>query len=216
MRPFKRHYRSLFDTLGFPLTERSTTPRAVIAAAENRLGVKVPAALRDYYLVAGREKRLNQCLNRLLAPSKWWIDKGRLVFMEENQTVAWWAVSTRNRKSDDPAVYQGWNDEPIAWSLEHSSCSIFLAVMLHYHAVSDGFPFCGRADAPRESDYRFERNGWMYHGKVNSVSAYSRQNEAVCLMPPGDLPFMEGWSVLAGAKSAASLKKLGQEIGVTF
>lgn len=59
-------------------------------------------------------------------------------------------------------------------------------------------------------------DGWTFHGEVGSALAYSRQNQAVCLMPPGNLPFMQKWSVLAGAKSAAELTAIGKEIGITF
>jgi hypothetical protein len=193
MASFKNYYRTLYQTFGYALTERSALPSMVLSGAEKRLGIRVPIALRDYYLVAGRERRFSTCHNRLLPPFKWAVDKNRLIFMEENQWVVWWGVSTRNPDSDDPPVSQGSNDEPITWYPEHRKCSVFLAVMLHYQAVSGGFRFCGRADAPDQSSYRFENNGWTYYGELNSLKAYSRRNQVVCLMPPGDLPFMQKW-----------------------
>jgi hypothetical protein len=206
----------MFEMLGYPLTERSGIPSALVAAAEKELGVRLPASLRDYYLVAGRERRFNRCLNRLLSPGEWSVDKRHLLFMEENQRLSWWGVSLRSPVSGDPPVYRGINDEPVLWCREHRKCSVFLAAMLHYHAVSGGFPFCGQGDAPEETDYRFEKNGWTWRGEANSLSAYGRQDEVVCLMPPGDMPFMQRWSVLAGAKSMAKLKALAEEIGVTL
>jgi hypothetical protein len=214
MPTFKQHYQKLFDTLGQSLTKAQGVPATNIMAAEKRIGVKIPAALREYYLVAGREKRLNHCLNRLLPPQDWRIDKQRLIFMEENQSVVWWGASIRTSLSSDPPVYQGINQEPIAWYLEHRKCSVFLSVILHYHAVSGGLKFCGRGYASDETDYRFERNGWQFHGRVNGLAAYSRKNQSVCLMPPGDLPFMQKWSVFAGANSSSELQSIGTEIGV--
>ena len=178
--------------------------------------MRLPAATQDYYLVAGQERRFNGCHNRLLSPQEWSVDKQYLLFMEENQSVLWWGVSLRNRKSADPPVYQGMNDEPMTWCREHRKCSVFLTVMLHYHAVSGGFRFCPPPNAPEQSEYRFEKNGWTLRGEVNSLLAYSRQDQVVCLMPPGDLPFMQKWSVLVGAKSKANLKAVAEEIGVTF
>ena len=199
MASFKKYYISIYHKFGYPLGGRSGVSPAVLAAAEKRLGVKAPAALRDYYLVAGNERRFNTCLNRLLAPGDWGVDKRRLIFMEENQSVLWWGVSTRNTGSDDPPVSQGYDDEQIIWYPEHRKCSVFLAVLLHHHAVSGGFRFCGSADAPDRTGYRFEENGWTWYGEVKSLIAYSRPNQVVCLTPPGELPFMRKWSVNAGA-----------------
>jgi len=214
MASFKRDYRTMYDTFGYPLTERTALSSEVLAAAQKSLGVRIPAALRDYYLVAGRERRFSACHNRLVPPQRWRMDQQRLIFMEENQWVAWWGVSTRNPDADDPSVSQGINDEPITWHLEHRKCSVFLAVMLHYQAVSGGFRFSGRADAPDQSSYRFEEHGWTYYGEVNSLEAYSRPNQVVCLLPPGDLPFMQKWSVLAGGKTKSDLEAIAADLGV--
>src|SRR5262245_9327844 len=125
MASFKEYYRTLFRTFGYPLAKRSAMPPEVITAAEKRLGVRVPGALRYYYLVAGRERRFNTSLNRLLSPSQWAIDKKRLIFMEENQAVVVWGVSLRFRnKSNDPPISQGVNEEPISWHPEHPKCSV--------------------------------------------------------------------------------------------
>jgi hypothetical protein len=216
MPSFKQYYRTLYQTFGYPLSARTALSPKVLAAAGKRLGVKVPAALRDYYLVAGRERRFNACHNRLLAPSQWSIDRGRLVFMEENQSVAWWGISVRSPASDDPPVSQGIDGEPIAWHPEHRKCSVFLAIMLHFQAVSGGLRFCGTADAPDRTDYRFEENGWKHYGEVYSLQAYSRPNQVVCLAPPGDLPFMQKWSVRAGARTKGDLRTIAEDLGLTF
>jgi hypothetical protein len=216
MASFQQLYREIFATFGYPLTEKTSLAPRVLAEAERRLGVRVPAALREYYLIAGQERRLNACHNRLLPPSDWSIDRKRLIFMEENQSVLWWGVSIRNPDSDDPPVSQGINDEPITWSPEHRRCSVFLAVMLHHHAAGGGFRFCGTADAPEQSSYRFEEHGWTYSGQVRATLAYRRPNQVVCLEPPGDLPFMQKWSILAGGKTRRDLQAIGDELGVSF
>jgi hypothetical protein len=216
MASFKKYYRTLFETFGYPLTERTAVSAEAVAAAQKRLGVRIPAALRDYYLVAGHEHRFNTCCNRLLPPPKWTVSKQRLLFMEENQWAGWWGVSTRNPDSDDPPVSQGIKYEPIIWYRAHRKCSVFLAVMLHYQAVSGGFRFCGRADAPDQFDYCFEEQGWTYYGEGNALEAYSRRNQVMCLMPPGDLPFMQKWSILAGGKTKRDLQAIATDLGLTF
>lgn len=214
MASFQRCYRSLFQTFGCPLSEHAKLSTDVIAAAQKRLGVPIPAALRDYYLVAGRERRFATCYQRILPPSQWTVDKHRLIFMEENQCVVFWGVSVRNPKTKDPPVSQGINDDPIAWYPEHRKCSVFLAVMLHYQAVNGGLRFCGQANAPDTSSYRFEEHGWTRYGVVNSLIAYSRPNQVVCLMPPDNLPFLTKWSILAGGKTRADLRQISDELEV--
>ena len=144
------------------------------------------------------------------------MDKQRLIFMEENQAVVLWGVSTRTPDSDDPPISQGNNDEPITWYPEHRKCSVFLAVMLHYQAVSGGFLFCGSAEAPDQSGYLFEERGWKCYGEVNSLLAYCRPNQVVCLQPPGDLPFVQKWSILAGGKTKGDLQTIAADLGVTI
>ena len=205
---FTNYYRVIYETFGYPLTERTCTPSTVIAASERRLGRRLPAALRDFYLVAGQERRFNQALNRVLAPESWFLDKQRVVFMEENQSVAWWGVSIRNAASDDPPVSQGMNDEPIIWRRQHRKCSVFLAVMLHYQAVNGGLRFSAMATAPADAA-RLLRNGWTYYGEVNKLRAYSRQNQVVCLSP-----FMDTMCLFAGAKTKPDLRTMAKDLHV--
>jgi hypothetical protein len=216
MASFKKFYRELFQTLGYPLSKSTSLPLDDIVAAEKRLGVRIPMSLRDFYLVAGRERRFTRCHHMLLPPSKWSLEKRHLTFMLENQAVVHWSVSIPDRGSEDPAVSQGVDENTAEWYPEHRKCSVFLAVMMHYQAVSGGFRFTGQADAPKQSGYRFEQHGWKRYGVVNSLIAYSRSNQVVCLMPPGDLPFMQNWWVLAGAKTKQELQSLAGELELKF
>jgi hypothetical protein len=114
MASFKRYFRDLYATFGYPLTERHAVAPDTLTAAEKSLDLRIPPALRDFYLVAGRERRFNVAHNRILSPPEWEIDKQRLIFMDENQVVVRWAVSVRNPESADPPVSQGVNGEAIA------------------------------------------------------------------------------------------------------
>jgi hypothetical protein len=211
---FKNLFRSLFKSFGYPLKPSHALPASVIAKAEKRLEIKVPFALRDYYLVAGRERRFNQCHNRLLPPSEWRLDKRELIFMEENQWVVFWGVSIANPKSKDRPVYTAVNDDPLTWHREHTRTSGLLAHVLHYHAVSGGMPFVAYGDAPKRC--RLEDHGYTCYGKVNSQHAYSREGRVVFVEPPGDLPFMRKWRVLAGAKTKEGLENIEADLCVTL
>ena len=216
MTSFKKHYQSIFKSFGYPLSKRTAMPSKALTAAEKRLRIRIPAAIRDYYLVAGRERRFNICHNRLLPPNQWTVDKQRLVFMEENQSVVLWGVSTRNPEANDPAISQAINDESLAWNPEHRRCSQFLAVMLHYNAVNNGLRFCGAASVPVSPNEQLVRDGWTFFGNVNSLMAYSRPRQVVCAMSPGDLPFMRNWSIYVGGKTKADLKGIAAELGVVL
>ena len=214
MASFKAYYRALFKSLGYPLGEREAMSADAITAAEKALGIRVPRALRDYYLVAGRERRFNVCNHRMLSPSDWFVDKQRLIFMEENQWVVWWAVPVRDLVADDPLVTQGMNDEPIAWQSLRRKCSEFLTFMLHYQAVCGGFRCRGRAELPDGYAYQFDKEGWSDRGELLGVQAYSRPNQVVCLESPGGAPFMQRWSAVAGAKSKKDLRAISIDLDV--
>jgi hypothetical protein len=215
MASFKKHFREIFDTLGYPLTDRAGLPSKVLVETEKRLGAKIPMALRDYYLVAGRERRFNTCHNRLLAPQKCMIDHQKLIFMKENQTVVWWSVSTRNPDSNDPPVFQGANDKPIAWVREHRKCSTFLTVMLHYQAVSGGFRFFGSTGSP-DNVHELLKRGWNYAGELNQLWAFNRQNQVVCVTPGGGLPFMPAMILRAGGKTRNDMRSIEESLLVTL
>jgi hypothetical protein len=208
------YFRELYDRFGYPLTRRDSVPETAIRAAERRLGIRVPRVLRDYYAIAGRERRFAVSHNRVLLPREWIVDKNRLVFMDENQAVVRWGASLRNPRAADPPVSQGVNGDSISWYPEHRRCSVFLAVMLCYNAVNGGFRFCGKTEIADHAGYRFEKRGWTFYGEVNSLRAYGRRGQALCLLPPSDLPFMDKWSVLTGGKTKSDLRQIADEVGL--
>lgn len=85
MASFKSYFRHLYATFGYPLTHRHGLSSDALTAVGRRLAVRIPAALRDYCLIAGRERRFNTSHNRILPPREWKIDKRRLLFMDETR-----------------------------------------------------------------------------------------------------------------------------------
>src|SRR5947209_4674490 len=98
---FKSRYRELFARIGCPSTRLDGIPDASLEAAEEKLRVRLPTALRDYYVMAGRERRLNHAFNQLLAPKDWEVHEGKLIFMAENQNAAFWGVPATSRPALD-------------------------------------------------------------------------------------------------------------------
>ncbi|AKL70903.1 MULTISPECIES: SMI1/KNR4 family protein [Streptomyces] len=80
---------------------------ADLVAAEERLGVRLPAALREAYLLFGRRRDLTSNHDVLLGPAELYVDdaKEALVFRHENQGAASWGILLDSLQDDDPAVF---------------------------------------------------------------------------------------------------------------
>ena len=215
---FQDHYRRQFAALGHPLTSRDALPEAQIGQREKRLGMRLPKALRDYFLVAGRERSFNQAFNRLCAPDDWSLDSGKLVFMEETQGALLWGVSATSELTIDPAVYQGViiDGEVREWHPEHERCSVFLSVILHWQATFGGaMKCCDSAPAPVELVTILDRD-WSLIGEVNGMRAYGEAGKAVCFLR-WQTPFRkELWRVFAGARTKTELDAIARELGLSW
>jgi hypothetical protein len=80
----------------------------VLWAAEQRLGMKLPAALRAAYRLFGRRADLTACQDRLLPPDRLRVDHPAsvIVFRVENQDCAEWGVAAGDGwNAEDPPVF---------------------------------------------------------------------------------------------------------------
>ncbi|MEV4919406.1 SMI1/KNR4 family protein [Streptomyces tirandamycinicus] len=77
-----------------------------LGAAEEGLGLRLPTALREAYLLFGRRQDLTSNHDVLLGPAELYVDdaKEALVFRHENQGAASWGVLLDNLQDDDPPV----------------------------------------------------------------------------------------------------------------
>ena len=126
---FKRYYSDSFrDLFGSEPGPSDGLGDDAVRATLARVGLIIPAALFDYYSLAGRHW-INENHNRLrpLEELEWMGDK--LVFMEENQWVAFWGIERADLGEADPVVWQGVNGEPIEWYTEDYRVSRFLMAM---------------------------------------------------------------------------------------
>ncbi|MGW2051862.1 hypothetical protein ACWCPF_43085 [Streptomyces sp. NPDC001858] len=80
---------------------------AELLAAEERLGVRLPAALREAYLLLGHRRDLTSNHDVLLGPTELYVDEAQeaLVFRHENQGAASWGILLGSLQEDDPAVF---------------------------------------------------------------------------------------------------------------
>jgi hypothetical protein len=77
---------------------------AELAAAEQRLGLAIPAALRDLYLLLGRRGDLTSNHDSLLAPQELHLLDGALVYRAENQGACQWGVLLTALNEEDPGT----------------------------------------------------------------------------------------------------------------
>ncbi|MFD5573601.1 SMI1/KNR4 family protein [Streptomyces cadmiisoli] len=80
---------------------------ADLDAAEERLGLRLPTALREAYLLFGRRQDLTSNHDVLLSPAKLYVDDAKevLVFRHENQGAASWGIFLDSVHEEDPAVF---------------------------------------------------------------------------------------------------------------
>lgn len=212
-------YSSLFARLGFPLSKRDRIPAAQLTKAQSKLGICLPQALRDYYLIAGREMVLNHSFNRLCSPGEWEIHSGKLIFMEENQTVVVWGVPVTKQVSQDPLVFQCplVSGELDKWYSEKTHCSDFLKFMIHLQAAyGGGMPFSASAPAADDPSVKL-KSAWSFGGEVNGMQAYGKQNRAVCIARWRDFGAdRKTWRVFGGAKSKDELAAIARELEIAW
>lgn len=179
-------YRTAFGALARPLTPKDGVPEQQIVQHERRLGVRLPRALRDYYLVGGRGGRLNQAHDRLLPPARWELASGKIVFLEENQGVALAGVRANDPAGDDPPVFWGYlEEENPRWRRHQDCCSEFLVINLYLQAVLGGMKYLAQANITPENLAQIQKT-WPFIGE-GYVQAFGKDGQAVCVMGDADL-----------------------------
>ncbi|WP_165245155.1 hypothetical protein [Paludisphaera soli] len=117
--------REFFDQWHPPLRPAEGDPAATLDAAAMRLGVDLPAALREWYAIAGRRADAWSRQDVFVRPDRLRIEDGRIVFYEESQAVVRWGVGVEGRQAEDPPVFVSSEDEHGEWLEESPSISLF-------------------------------------------------------------------------------------------
>ncbi|MFH8411194.1 SMI1/KNR4 family protein [Streptomyces sp. NPDC018019] len=89
-----------------PLSPTDGFTSADVQRAEDRLGFRLPVALREAYALFGRRRDLVAQQNPLLEPDELLLDPSGelLVFRSENQGCAGWGVALADLSREDPPV----------------------------------------------------------------------------------------------------------------
>ncbi|MFD8706044.1 SMI1/KNR4 family protein [Kitasatospora sp. NPDC059648] len=87
---------------GEPLTSQDGFTDAELDAAEQRLGLRLPVAVREAYRLFGRRADLTSSQDVLLTPDELHVLDGALVYRTENQGCAHWGVLLDDLAQEDP------------------------------------------------------------------------------------------------------------------
>ena len=137
---YLKHISALYQ-LNFPCC----LPEAKITAAEQHLGIRFPAVLREYLLTLGGREAVNQSFNRLLQLEKMDFDDDYLVLMEENQGVFLCGIARADLAQDNPPVHIGFytgETESYEWQLHLPDTSALLLELACTNATMGGLRYC--------------------------------------------------------------------------
>ena len=112
-----------------PIEANDGVPIDELDSAELRLGVSLPAALREWYALSGRRKDIWSRQDHFLSPAEFQAKDDHFVFLIENQAVVEWGIRLEDLRLDDPAVYVTSVDNPNTWFKENDSFSDFTLQM---------------------------------------------------------------------------------------
>ncbi|MGX4732942.1 SMI1/KNR4 family protein [Kitasatospora griseola] len=102
---------------GTPLLPDGGCTDAELDAAEARLGLELPAALREAYRLIGNRSDLTGNQDTLLPPDRFYVDQDCLVYRVENQSCAYWGIPLAALDRADPPTV-AWPDVAPSVQLE--------------------------------------------------------------------------------------------------
>ncbi|MCP4136517.1 MAG: SMI1/KNR4 family protein [bacterium] len=128
---------------------------AEIETVELELGLPIPPSLKEFYLRVGRIDLFTDGFEHFARPGELYIEDNKLIFLEENQSVLFWAVDIQNHEK----VYQTSNLEETGkteWYEEDLGLHKFIELMIYFQCVmgdesyhqktSGGFEYCASLD----------------------------------------------------------------------
>jgi hypothetical protein len=184
-----------------------------ILLAEQRLGLKIPKALRSFYALVGNRKDITESYNRLLAVDKISVKDDILVFLEENQAVVIWGIRVNDLSLDDPAVFVAENNPKRIWKSTGDKLFIFLGSMLYWQAVNGGLSYIGVASRigrnikPQLKQWTKIKIGSYFH----DMEMFALSGKVVCVVEEND-----SFDLYAGGRSRDDFVAVDQLIGIKW
>ncbi|TWF45320.1 hypothetical protein FHW36_1011250 [Chitinophaga polysaccharea] len=134
------HYLQIIRKLyNLPEADNHGYPESVLAALEERLQIRIPATLREYYLSLGANRQINDSFNRLTAFNEMgFSEDDHLVFYEENQGVVLWGLSKTELAAGNPPVYGTYDSARKDWFVDSDTTENFLLSMAWWNGALGG------------------------------------------------------------------------------
>ena len=182
------------------------------AAAEKRLGTRLPELLREFYLRVGKRRDLMGRQDYFIPVHElelsYWFP-GRLQILSENQGTFGFLVELRP-DADDPQVFfesEGGNGlEP------HGSLPGFLVYAIYEHAANGEAAIAAIADVDSRV-VEVIRREWCYVGKpVADWDEFKVYYRAGRVLEIAELPGEALFQVSAGARSESDLDDLARQL----
>lgn len=207
-------FRSRLAEVFPPLGPGDGVSEAEVAAAEGRLGFRLPRFLREYYLLAGGRKDLNQSYHHLVAPEDLEVHEGVLVVMEENENVSLWGVPVAEVGQDDPPVVRAENTPHLEWEDDSDRLSQFLLTMLYLQAVHGGMPYIGAVAIDETMIPEVHRHWHCVEragAKWHEVLVFHKEGQVLCIL--GRAPELE---LYAGGRTAEDFRAITDRLKVVW
>jgi hypothetical protein len=106
----------------------------VVRAAELRLGLSLPKALREWYLLYGNLSDVWNVQDQFLPPDELSIHDGRVVVYRENQNVVRWFIRASDLDAPDPPINVSDVDDDRSFHSAATAISEFAVQMLLLNA----------------------------------------------------------------------------------
>ncbi len=193
----------------FPkLLKRDRVLVSEVRAAERRLRVSLPAGLTAMYRLAGRRSDLHGSCDRLLPLNRVIQVNRALVFYEEHQQRAAWAIPVERLGEEDPPVVRALNQPPYRWEPDHDSLSGFFFTELVWQIVHAEPYARGRFDADIARAIRGELEPVALSGCHWDIAGVWA-DEGALLLARGD-------ELYAGGASAEELERITTRVAANW
>ncbi len=209
MAAFWPYYQELVAQLYQPLSSEDGFSDDEVASAEQRLGLRLPCLLREFYLLAGKRTDLNYAHNQLVHPGDLQIEDEHLVFYVENQAACIWGVRAEDLHVADPPVVRGDSMAGVTqwvWEPHFERFSSFLLMMLCWQGVGGGMTHTAVVsgiDAQVEETIRARWRAVNIDAGESGIRGYIGDGQILCLM--GTQPRVD---LHAGARNEKRLAEI--------
>ena len=126
------------NLLGRALTEEDGMNVAEIEQTEISLGLTLPETLRDFYLLVGNVEMFISSFECFIKPS---LESNKLVFLEENQSVCYWATDALDAENGMVYVCNDLEADTPEWHPEKVTLNEFLQILMYYQCAQGGYEY---------------------------------------------------------------------------